>query len=733
MAKYIIAGVVVVLAWVLVIFVEFPGRYAVALGITALAILALVFLFVLDKLRERRSARELERAIAQQAAAQAASARPDLQHEIQEMNAEFQKAVSALKTTKKGGKKALYALPWYTIIGPPGAGKSTALRNSGLQFPYLSASGGGVRGLGGTRNCDWWMTSEAVILDTAGRWTSEDEDRDEWLAFLDLAKRFRPKKPMNGIIAAVSIGELGGQREDEVAALARRIRERIDEVQSRLQLSLPIYVLFTKCDLIPGFLETFGAMSKEERSQAWGHTVPLMKPVGPPGEFFARGFDQLVSILEVRAPKRMTDERKVADREMIYAFPQQISVLRQNLIEFVHHLFLENVFKETPRFRGFYFTSGTQEGRPIDRVMSRMAEAFGQPQVQLPAPQVESKSYFLRDMFARIVFMDAEVASRSPEEVARQRRNVFLSAGAIFLLALFVSGLPAISYARNVAFLDETQDILDSVRHETAGESDEPVDPNVIEPLRARVMELEDNNVISPLFMGMGMYQDEVYLPMRDAYVEIVRRRAIQPLMNADATQMDQFGGRFEVSRSVPDAAEMRENYDRLKLHIVMTVERGDHEPAFNEDLQRFAKTRLMERWRRWAEVRSADREWALIEQNTNYFIDRVAEDERLFFERDETTVARMQTLFRTVGGLDMAVQGIVAEVARSGPNTTLGVLIGPEVTDMRAGDAIPYAFSRDAWDRRVRRMLERDAARFFGEYWVLGNPPPENAERERE
>ncbi|MCA9701192.1 MAG: hypothetical protein KC431_26965, partial [Myxococcales bacterium] len=78
-------------------------------------------------------------------------ARPDLQADINAMSSEFNKAVGALKGSKLG-KEALFALPWYVIIGPPGVGKSTALRNSGLQFPYLSERGGGaVKGIGGTR------------------------------------------------------------------------------------------------------------------------------------------------------------------------------------------------------------------------------------------------------------------------------------------------------------------------------------------------------------------------------------------------------------------------------------------------------------------------------------------------------------------------------------------------------------------------------------------------------
>src|SRR6185312_8846088 len=136
---------------------------------TAFFVLAAVSSILYRKVRASNAARGLERELATQAQAQAKLVRPDLQAEVQDMQAEFDKAVAALKGAKLGvasggGRNALYFLPWYTIIGPPGAGKSTALRSSGLQFPYTSGSGGAaVRGLGGTRNCDWWLTNEAVL------------------------------------------------------------------------------------------------------------------------------------------------------------------------------------------------------------------------------------------------------------------------------------------------------------------------------------------------------------------------------------------------------------------------------------------------------------------------------------------------------------------------------------------------------------------------------------------
>lgn len=64
--------------------------------------------------------------------------------EIHVINERFAQALATLKKLKfKGGgsRKALYELPWYIIIGPPGSGKTTALVNSSLEFPLAEKFG----------------------------------------------------------------------------------------------------------------------------------------------------------------------------------------------------------------------------------------------------------------------------------------------------------------------------------------------------------------------------------------------------------------------------------------------------------------------------------------------------------------------------------------------------------------------------------------------------------------
>ena len=109
----------------------------------------------------------------------AVQADPTAAASAEEVAAMRDKLTTALALLKKasGSRGYLYEQPWYAIIGPPGAGKTTALLNAGLSFPLAAEMGqSAVAGVGGTRMCDWWFTESAVLIDTAGRYTTQDSD-----------------------------------------------------------------------------------------------------------------------------------------------------------------------------------------------------------------------------------------------------------------------------------------------------------------------------------------------------------------------------------------------------------------------------------------------------------------------------------------------------------------------------------------------------------------------------
>ncbi|MBX9596911.1 MAG: type VI secretion system membrane subunit TssM, partial [Roseomonas sp.] len=320
-------------------------------------------------------------------------------------------ALGALKQAGGGKGGYLYERPWYVIIGPPGSGKTTAIQNSGLDFPLAA---GRVAGVGGTRNCDWWIAEQAVLIDTAGRYTTQDSDagadKAGWERFLELLRKQRPKQPLNGVVVAFGadmISRLDAAQRDQHAQAVRR---RIRELEQKLGQRLPVYLLVSKADLIVGFSEFFDDLDKETRAQVWGVTFPAQ--AGPEGHSgrFGDEFAALVKRLQDRLLERLQAERGPEQRARIGGFPAQFASLEAPLGAFVNAAFGGSKLDPAPFLRGIYFTSGTQEGTPIDRLTGALSRAFGlDPRRPAAIMGQKGRSYFLGRLLRDVVFNEARL------------------------------------------------------------------------------------------------------------------------------------------------------------------------------------------------------------------------------------------------------------------------------------------------------------------------------------
>lgn len=138
-----------------------------------LALLVLMLVALAAAWLWRRTVAKKSAAALHQMVAGAEGDAPELRQRLEE-------ALHAIKSSRLGrrrGAEALYELPWLMVIGNPAAGKSTAVLNSGLTFPFNDQKGSALQGIGGTRNCDWYFTTEGILLDTAGRYSVQDADR----------------------------------------------------------------------------------------------------------------------------------------------------------------------------------------------------------------------------------------------------------------------------------------------------------------------------------------------------------------------------------------------------------------------------------------------------------------------------------------------------------------------------------------------------------------------------
>jgi len=440
---------------------EFARLIAIAV------VVALWFCSVILKMwRAARASAKLAQAVV----AQKGPATPDgATREAVALRERFEEAVVTLKKTQHAGQ-TLYELPWYVIIGPPGSGKTTALINSGLKFPLEQRFGKeALRGVGGTRNCDWWFTDEAVLLDTAGRYMTQDSDASAdsagWAEFLNLLTKYRKRRPLNGVIVTLSAQDLMTHTPQEREANVSAARRRLDELNRHLKVRLPVYLMVTKCDLISGFTEYFDDLGAEGRAQVWGMTfTPDRSLAGKASEDFAPEFDALIERLNQRLFGRIEDERDTRRRTAAFAFPQQVAGLRNFISSFVTEVFAATRFDGRLLLRGVYFTSGTQEGTPIDRLIAAIGRGFAATPAAVSASAPgPGKAYFIERLLREVLFTEAGLAG------VNQRREVLLAAGqlgvyaALLVLAALGVLVLLVSYSRNKSYLSDVSASLDQL------------------------------------------------------------------------------------------------------------------------------------------------------------------------------------------------------------------------------------------------------------------------------
>ncbi|MDR6501893.1 type VI secretion system protein ImpL [Burkholderia ambifaria] len=520
--------------------------------------------------------------------------------QLDELRSRFDEAATLLKKVRFGqadavrkglprwfdrmSRQYLYQLPWYVFIGAPGSGKTTALVNSGLSFPLAEQFGrAAIRGVGGTRHCDWWFTNDAVLIDTAGRYTTHEGNRAldeaEWKGFVDLLKKYRTRQPLNGAMLTISVADLLGASEAERTQHAMVLRKRLLELRAQLGIRFPVYLLVTKADLLAGFAEYFGGYGRAECAQVWGFTFPLAQSEAP-GFDLRAAFDREYRLLHQRLndglPELLAAQTDARQREMTYLLPQQIADLQDMLGQFVAEVFSVSSFEPMPMLRGVYLTSGTQEGTAFDRVMSgikRFLKIEGVP----PVAQVGStgRSFFLKSLLQEHIFREAALAGSDLRW--HQKRRVLRIAGYALLALACVAVLAAWlrSYSNNRAYLDQIAARVPAVDSRIAGAKfSDAADIARLLPVLDALGGLANAGGVDlqhpPLAYRWGLFQGEKI----DEAVDAVYRRALDDvLLPIAASRME-----AALRDARPDETDYA--YAALKAYL-MLYDSAHYDPAF--------------------------------------------------------------------------------------------------------------------------------------------------------
>ena len=387
------------------------------------------------------------------------------------------------------GKRYLYELPWYMIVGNSGAGKTTALLSAGLQFPLARQMGHASKRVafeseGGTPHCDWWFTNEAVLIDTAGRYTKQDSnpatDRVEWRGFLGLLSKHRTRAPLNGVIVALNAAELLTMTEMERAEHASMVRDRLAELRQELGIRFPVYVVITKMDLLRGFSEYFQSLTSEGRTQTWGFTLPFhgmknTRAAAQDRESLCAQVEVELALLKDRLAaglrSRLNEEFDADRRKRLFALPQELAGLAVPLVPMLDEIFLASRFDRTQlhdTLRGVYFTSGAQThidlpadpGTLLQRLQRSLglspspnSQGAGDAVLAGNVPGRGQQGFFIQDLLTKVIIPEAHLVRPNLRWEFRFRLLRLMGHALPVVIFLWLAGALAVSFGNNRQYL----------------------------------------------------------------------------------------------------------------------------------------------------------------------------------------------------------------------------------------------------------------------------------------
>ena len=420
--------------------------------------------------------------------------------ELRELRSRFKRVLKTCSSSSlRRGKGRRNDLPWYLLVGPAASGKTSLLESSGLEFALDGTERKPLLDTSGTRDCDWYCCDQAVLMDTAGRYltqTDKDVDGSAWRVLLELLRRGRRGRPLNGVLVAVPTEILLWGAEEDVIDLAGQIRGRLREVQRQLRTNVPIYWVLSKADSIPGFNAFFDSLTREEADQVLGASFSGAAR-GCDMAMLRGEFEALLQRLNSQMLLRLHQERDSERRGLILDFPQQLAHLGPHLC-----LLFELAFKgEACPLRGFYLTCAAAP--------SRLAGE------QVSPSRKEANGRFIHHLLTRVIFPEADLAG--PDR--RERNRPIGWRHAIYLGALSTLGLLGLLWAKGYSANHERLEHLRTLaqrwdQHRSASVAkDDPVAMLESLDIRFKATEVFPSAQAVPLYERIGLYQGKTVSP----------------------------------------------------------------------------------------------------------------------------------------------------------------------------------------------------------------------------
>jgi type VI secretion system protein ImpL len=366
--------------------------------------------------------------------------------------ASFRRALRFLRSSVPG-RDYRYRVPWYLVIGDPGAGKSALISSAGADLaPGEHPSS--------RQPLEWRFLDRGVLIGVGGRYFKGGSSRDghDWGKLLSLLQNYRPRRPLDGVVLTISASDLTGPSaldEGRLSARAARFSEMLSQAQRTLGFIFPVYVVVTRCDEIEGFGAFCRELPARSRDEIIGWSSPYQLEASFTPDWVEEAFNSLTEDLQRLQSEIFVERSEMKNPEQVFIFPEEFAGLRAPLGIYLDRLFRETAYREAFRFRGIYFCGDTSEYVSPEEPPALPTSAEDELMAQIAPPRAPAASLpvrksplYVKRLFEEKILPECGVARPLARVFLTKSRTVTYIQAASAVLALILIAGTWLSYQR---------------------------------------------------------------------------------------------------------------------------------------------------------------------------------------------------------------------------------------------------------------------------------------------
>ncbi len=281
--------------------------------------------------------------------------------------------------------RAINALPWYILIGPKNAGKSTLIKTSGLNFT-LPESHNLNQDNTINNNVEFYCANEMILVDIAGDYAFAKNKKTEWLYLLKLLRRYHREIPLNGVVITFPLDEILTLSQEELEQRINLIRQQVMEIYSNLRFTIPVYLILTKFDTLSGFSKFFATLDMYDREQNFVIQLSNAEAYSDKMTAFSQQYKLLYEKLNQLCLSNIAFANNLSEKFNIFSLPQAFLDCENKIYDFVNAFCKTNLYSEPIKLFGIYFTSAKQLGTDVTMISKQ-----------------ESNQYFIKELFKKVL------------------------------------------------------------------------------------------------------------------------------------------------------------------------------------------------------------------------------------------------------------------------------------------------------------------------------------------